>query len=262
MTDVVLVSHVSLGLGGTEVLRDVTWTIRRGEHWVVLGPNGAGKTSLLSLIAARSRPTAGTVEVLGAALGEGAVRDTRVRVGLASDAVAGRVFESERVRDVVLTASYGTTSRQAEPYEPVDTERANDLLEAFGLTGLADREYGTLSEGERRRVNLARSLMSNPEVLILDEPTAGLDLKGREELLDALGALTAESRSPVLILVTHRIEEIPEGFTHALVMARGGVVASGPIEAALTASTLSGAYEVPIALDKVEGRWSVRRWKV
>jgi iron complex transport system ATP-binding protein len=192
-------------------------------------------------------------------LGEEAVRDTRVRVGLASDAVAGRIFEGERVGDVVLTASYGTTSRQGEPYEAVDTSRADALLEAFGLAGLAEREYGTLSEGERRRVSLARSLMSNPEILLLDEPTAGLDLKGREELLDALGALAADPRSPALVLVTHRIEEIPQGFTHALVMAGGKVVASGPISEALTESNLSLAYGVPIELDRAGGRWSARR---
>ncbi|MBN2177166.1 MAG: ATP-binding cassette domain-containing protein [Demequinaceae bacterium] len=259
MTEACRFGGVSLTLGENEVLTDVSWTVRRGEHWVVLGPNGAGKTSLLSLLAARSRPTAGTIEVLGESLGEGIIRDTRIRVGLASDAVAGRVFEGAQVGDVVLTASYGTTSRQAEPYEAVDTSRAEALLEAFGLVGLMGRDYGTLSEGERQRVHLARSLMPNPEILALDEPAAGLDLKGREELLDALGALASDPRSPVLILVTHRVEEIPEGFTHALLIAAGRVVASGPIAEALTAPRLSQAYGIPIELDHQNGRWSARR---
>jgi iron complex transport system ATP-binding protein len=192
-------------------------------------------------------------------LGDAAVRDTRIRVGLASDAVAGRIFEGARVGDVVLTASYGTTSRQGEAYEGVDTARAEALLEAFGLNGLTDREYGTLSEGERQRVHLARSLMSNPEILALDEPAAGLDLKGREELLDALGALATDPRSPVLILVTHHVEEIPEGFTHALLLADGRVVASGPISEALTQPLLSRAYGIPIELEHSDGRWSARR---
>lgn len=250
---------VSLSLGGNDVLRDVSWAIRRGERWVLLGPNGAGKTSLLSLVAARTRPSAGSVEVLGVALGEEAIRDIRIRVGLASDAVAGRIFEGERVRDVVLTALYGTTARQGEPYEAVDVDRAEALLEAFGLIGLETREYGTLSEGERKRVSLARSLMSNPEVLLLDEPTAGLDLKGREEILDALGTLAVDPRSPVLVLVTHRVEEIPRGFSHALVMADGRVLAAGPIDEVVTASTLSEAYGMPITLDFAGGRWSARR---
>ncbi len=258
MKDVARIVAASLALGGNEILSEVSWTVHSGEHWVILGPNGAGKTSLLALLAARSRPSMGTVEVLGVTLGEGAIRDTRIRVGLVSDSVSGGIFEGERVGDVVLTASYGTTSRQSEPYEAVDTGRSDALLEAFGLVGLADREYETLSEGERQRVHLARSLMSNPEVLLLDEPAAGLDLKGREELLDALAHLASDPASPVLILVTHRVEEIPRGFTHALLMAGGRIKEAGPITEVMTAANLSRVFEIPIDLDHLDGRWSAR----
>jgi iron complex transport system ATP-binding protein len=258
MTDVVRVANVSLALVGNEILRDISWTVRAGEHWVILGPNGAGKTSLLSLLSARVHPTSGSVEVLGLNPTESSVQEVRVRVGLSSEALAARIAPHELVRDVVLSAAYGVTGRQLEDYETVDLERAVALLDAFGLGELVTREFGTLSEGEKKRAQLARSLMSNPEVLLLDEPAAGLDLGGREELLEALARLAANSLSPTMILVTHHVEEIPKGFTHAMTLAGGRVLASGPIDGVVTAANLSQAYGIPISLDRSGGRWAAR----
>jgi iron complex transport system ATP-binding protein len=197
--------------------------------------------------------------VLGVPVTAASIQELRTRVGLSSDALAVAIARHEVVRDVVLTAAHGVTSRQREGYEAMDLDRAEALLEAFGLADLASREFGTLSEGERKRAQLARSLMANPELLLLDEPAAGLDLAGREELLEALTHLATDPRAPVLILVTHHVEEIPRGFTHALVLARGGVVAAGPIEDVLTVETLSQVYGIPVVLDHVAGRWSARR---
>jgi iron complex transport system ATP-binding protein len=258
MTDVVRVSRASLTRGGFPVVRGIDWTVRAGERWVVLGPNGAGKTSLLSLVAARAHPTAGSVEVLGVPLEEASIQELRVRVGLSSDALAVSIAPHEKVADVVLTAAYGATARHLEEYDRVDLERAASLLDAFGLADLIDREYGTLSEGERKRAQLARSLMANPEILLLDEPAAGLDLAGREELLEALTRLAADPLAPVLILVTHHVEEIPRGFTHALVLSGGSVAAAGLLEDVVTADVLSSAFGVRIALDKAGGRYSAR----
>jgi iron complex transport system ATP-binding protein len=259
MTDVIRVTNVTLARAGTEILRDVSWTVGTGERWVVLGPNGAGKTSLLGLLAARAHPGAGSVEVLGLDVSDATVQELRVRVGLSSDALAARIADHELVRDVVLTAAYGVTGRQLEDYETVDLERAVALLDAFGLAGLVTREFGTLSEGEKKRTQLARSLMSNPEVLLLDEPAAGLDLGGREELLDALTRLAADPNAPVLVLVTHHVEEIPEGFGHSLILFEGRVLASGSIEDVVTAQNLSVAFGMPIDLRHSGGRWSAHR---
>jgi iron complex transport system ATP-binding protein len=259
MTDVIRVVGASLERAGTQILRDVTWSVRSGERWVVLGPNGAGKTSLLGLLAARAHPGTGSVEVLGLGVADATIQEVRVRVGLSSDALAARIFPHELVRDVVLTAAYGVTGRRLEDYETVDLERAVALLDAFGLGGLVTREFGTLSEGERKRTQLARSLMSNPEILLLDEPAAGLDLGGREELRDALTRLAADPHSPVLVLVTHHVEEIPEGFDHALILTAGAVLATGRIQTVLTARNLSSAFGMAIDLQHSGGRWSAHR---
>lgn len=259
MTDVIRVAKTSFARGGNDILRDVSWTVRAGERWVILGPNGAGKTSLLGLLAARAHPNAGSVEVLGLNVSDATIQELRVRVGLSSDALAARIADHELVRDVVLTAAYGVTGRHLEDYETVDLERAVALLDAFGLGDLVTREFGTLSEGEKKRTQLARSLMSNPEILLLDEPAAGLDLGGREELLDALTRLAADPNSPVLVLVTHHVEEIPDGFEHALILADGRTLASGSIAEVLTARNLSAAFGMPIDLKHSGGRWSARR---
>ena len=259
MTEVLRVERATLRREDNVILSAIDWTVNDGERWVILGPNGAGKTSLLTLAAARAHPSEGDVWILGERLGEATVQELRTRVGMASDAVASRIPASELARDVVLTAAHGVTGRWKEQYDLVDVERAGSLMAAFGIQDFAGREFGTLSEGERKRVQLARALMTDPEILLLDEPAAGLDLTGREELLDALTALAADRRSPVLILVTHHVEEIPRGFTHALVLGAGKVVASGPLREAVTEANLSLAYGIPVELTESSGRWTARK---
>ncbi|GIG20962.1 putative ABC transporter, ATP-binding protein [Cellulomonas chitinilytica] len=258
MTDVLDLQAVTIRRGTTTILDRVTWTVREGERWVVLGRNGAGKTTMLQVASGRMHPTSGTAELLGERLGRVDVFELRPRIGLSSAALADRIPAGETVRDVVLTAAYGVTGRWRESYEQLDEARAADLLRAFGVQHLSDRYFGTLSEGERKRVQIARSLMTDPELLLLDEPAAGLDLGGREELVAALSELAADKRSPVLVLVTHHVEEIPPGFTHVLLLRDGTVFAAGPTHEVLTAENLSGAFGVDLVVDHREGRWSAR----
>jgi len=226
---------------------------------VILGPNGAGKTSLITVCSARAHPTTGTAEILGEVLGETNTLELRIRIGLASAALADRIPPNETVRDLVMTAAHGVTGRWREEYEAIDEYRANDLLSAFGMHAFADRTFETLSEGERKRVQIARALMTDPELLLLDEPSAGLDLGGREELLGALTELAGDRRSPAMVMVTHHVEEIPSGFTHALLMRDGAVVAQGPLVDTLTSATLSETYGLPIQLHAQDGRWTARQ---
>lgn len=247
---------VTVRRGGNPILDAVTWTVREGERWVVLGPNGAGKTTVLQVAAARMHPTSGTALVLGERLGAVDVFELRPRVGVTSAALAERISSSERVLDVVLTAAYGMTGRWRERYEALDHERALLLLDVFGVGHLAERRFGTLSEGERKRTQIARALMADPELLLLDEPAAGLDLGGREELLGALTELAEDQRSPVMVLVTHHVEEIPEGFTHGLLLRKGAVVASGPLDEVITADHLSLTFGVALTVQRHGRRWS------
>ncbi|HEY0189027.1 MAG TPA: ABC transporter ATP-binding protein [Cellulomonas sp.] len=258
MTEVLDLQDVTIRRGTTTILDHLSWTVQEGERWVVLGRNGAGKTTLLQVAAGRMHPTSGTADLLGSRLGRVDVFELRPRIGLASAALAERLPASETVRDVVLTAAYGLTGRWRETYEAVDTSRADDLMAAFGVHGLAERRYGTLSEGERKRVQIARALMSDPELLLLDEPAAGLDLGGREELVGALAELAADRRSPALVLVTHHVEEIPPGFTHLLLLAGGRVHAAGPVDEVLTAENLTGAFGTPLRVERAGDRWTAR----
>jgi iron complex transport system ATP-binding protein len=258
MTDVLDLQDVTIRRGTTTILDGLSWTVREGERWVVLGRNGAGKTTVLQVASGRMHPTSGTADLLGSRLGRVDVFELRPRIGLASAALAERIPGGEVVRDVVLTAAYGVTGRWREAYEDVDESRATDLMAAFGVERFADRRYGTLSEGERKRVQIARALMSDPELLLLDEPAAGLDLGGREELVSALAELAADRRSPVLVLVTHHVEEIPPGFTHLLLLADGRVHAAGPVGDVLTSENLSGAFGTPLQVDRVDDRWTAR----
>ncbi len=258
MTDVLDLQDVTIRRGTTTILDRLSWTVREGERWVVLGRNGAGKTTVLQVAAGRMHPTAGTADLLGSRLGRVDVFELRPRIGLASAALADRIPAGEVVRDVVLTAAYGVTGRWRESYESVDESRATDLMAAFGVERFADRRYGTLSEGERKRVQIARALMSDPELLLLDEPAAGLDLGGREELVSALAELAADRRSPVLVLVTHHVEEIPPGFTHLLLLADGRVHAAGPVDEVLTDENLTGAFGTPLHVAKAGDRWTAR----
>jgi iron complex transport system ATP-binding protein len=258
MNEVLDLQDVSIRRGTKTILDTVSWQVGDGQRWVVLGRNGAGKTTLLQIAAGRMHPTSGTAHLLGERMGRVDVFELRQRIGLASSALADRIPAGETVRDVVLTAAYGVTGRWREAYEEPDEQRALDLMAAFGVDPLADRTFGTLSEGERKRTQIARSLMTDPELLLLDEPAAGLDLGGREELVAALAELAADPRSPVLVLVTHHVEEIPPGFTHLMLLRDGVVHAAGPLDEVLTAEQLSGAFGLPLEVERHEGRWAAR----
>jgi iron complex transport system ATP-binding protein len=244
--------------GRTQLLRDVWWRVEPDERWVVLGPNGAGKTTLLNLAAARLFPTQGTVRVLGETLGRVDVNELRTRIGLTTVALHDRVPPEEVVLDVVRTAAWGVIGTFREQYHMLDTDRARELLDQLGVGALVRRRYGTLSEGERKRVQIARAMMTDPELLLLDEPAAGLDLGGREDLVRRLAELAADPNSPALVLVTHHVEEIPPGFDHALLLRQGTVVASGPLPDVLTSANLSATFDVPLQLSQVDGRFAAR----
>jgi len=258
MTDVLDLVDVTVVRDGKKLLAGIDWRIADGERWVLLGPNGAGKTTLLQIVAAQMHPTAGSATVLGGALGKVDVFELRTRIGLSSASLDGRIPGREKVRDVVLTAAYGKMARFREDYEASDTGRAEDLLSWWGLEGFADRTFGTLSSGERKRAMVARALMTDPELLLLDEPASGLDLGGREDLVRRLSNHAADPASPVTVLVTHHVEEIPPGFTHAMLLRGGAIVASGPTELTLTSENLSATYGIPLHVQTYEGRYYAR----
>lgn len=241
--------------GTTIMLDDVSLTVRADERWVILGPNGAGKSTLIALGAALMHPTAGTVRILGSQLGRVNVADLRPRIGLSTAALAARVPPLETVRDVVVSAGYGVLGRWREQYDAMDFERADALMAAMGVYGLKDRQFGVLSSGERKRVLAARALMTDPELLLLDEPAAGLDLAGREDLLARLTVLAADQYAPAMVLVTHHVEEIPVGFGHVALLRGGRIVAAGPIADALTEDTLSATFDMPLQLQARRGRY-------
>ncbi|WP_327101311.1 ABC transporter ATP-binding protein [Nocardia vinacea] len=252
-------TDVTIRRSGHTLVGPVTWQVELDERWVVLGPNGAGKTSLLRMAAAEVHPTSGIAHLLGEVIGKTDVSELRPRIGWSSASVASRIPRDEKVSDLVVSAGYAVLGRWRERYDDMDTDRAIDMLESLGAEHLSDRTYGTLSEGERKRVLIARAMMTDPELLLLDEPAAGLDLGGREELVERLGDLASDPDSPAMVLVTHHVEEIPPGFTHGLLLNEGAVVAQGLLPDVLTAENLSEAFRQSIALDRVDGRYFARR---
>jgi iron complex transport system ATP-binding protein len=260
LTDLVIhLSGVSVRRGPTTMVRDVDWSVELDERWVVLGPNGAGKTTLLRLAAAELHPSSGTVDILGERLGRTDVFELRPRIGFCSAALAHRVPGTEVVRNLVVSAGYALLGRWRESYEKADVDRAEALLAALGVARFADRRFGTLSEGERKRVLIARALMVDPELLLLDEPAAGLDLGGREDLVSRLATLAADPDAPASVLVTHHVEEIPPGYTHGLLLRDGGVVAQGLLTDVITDENLSAAFGMPLRARYEDGRYSARR---
>jgi len=259
MDPVLELAGVTVRRGQATLLEDVDWTVEEDERWVVLGPNGAGKTTLLQVASAQIHPTEGVAGILGEVLGAVDVFDLRPRVGLTSAALAERIPRDERVHDVVVSASYAVIGRWREHYDDLDHQRAADLLTELGAGHLSDRTFGTLSEGERKRVQIARSLMTDPELLLLDEPAAGLDLGGREDLVSTLSVLAMDEASPATVLVSHHVEEIPPGFTHALLLRAGRVVAAGPLEHVMTEEIVSSTFGMPLQLTHEDDRWAARR---
>ena len=258
MVEVLRFESVTVVRGGRPILDRIDWRVAEDERWVVLGPNGAGKTTLLQLAGALIHPTSGRVEVLGEALGAVDVFDLRPRIGLASAALAERIPAEEVVRDVVITAAWAVTGRWHEEYDDTDTGRADTVLEMLGADALAGRVFGTLSEGERKRVQIARALMTDPELLLLDEPAAGLDLGAREDLVTRLASIAADRWAPAQVLVTHHVEEIPSGFTHVLLLRDGRVVAAGPIGEVLTGRALTETFGTRLRSGHIRGRYWAR----
>lgn len=256
MSAVLDMRGVSVRRGRNLLLDDVSWRVGEEERWVVLGANGAGKTTLMQLAAARMHPTAGEVRILDETLGKVDVFELRPLIGFSSNALAGSVPPGETALNMVVTAAYGVTGRWREQYERMDERRAFGLLNDWGVGTVFDRPFSTLSEGERKRVQIARALMTDPELLILDEPGAGLDLGGREALVARTDELISAPDAPTTILVTHHLEEIPPGFTHVLLLRDGKVVDSGPIDETLTSESLAETFDAPLTLHRRDGRYS------
>ena len=240
---------------GRDVLAGVDWQVGPGERWVVLGANGSGKTSLLRLAGGWLFPTRGTVDVLGQRLGRVDIRTLRRRLGYASGALAAQLRPSITGLEVVMAAKHAALETWWHAYDDADRARARNLLERMGCAHLADRAVSTASDGERQRVQLARTLMGTPDLLLLDEPTAGLDLGGREALVARLADLAAAPDSPPTVLVTHHTEEIPPGFTHALLLRAGQVLAAGPLDETVTADSLSACFGTTVTLERRAGRF-------
>ena len=243
---------------GQSILDAVSLEISEGERWAVLGPNGAGKSTLVRLLAARMHPTSGTVDIIGERLGKVDIFELRPMIGLASQELAETIPAEETAENVVVTAGYGVVGRWREEYDELDLDRARTLLAAFGVGDLASRMFATLSTGERKRVLAARALMTDPELLLLDEPAAGLDLGGRESLVRTLGRLAKDPATPVTVLVTHHVEEIPPGYTHVALLREGGVVAAGPIEETLTSQNLTTTFGLPLVVEQRGDRYTAR----
>lgn len=236
-------------------MRGIDWRVAAEDRWVVLGPNGSGKTTLLQVAGARLWPTTGTVEILGARLGEIDVRTLRPRVALVSGAVTRQLRADLVARDVVVSGRHGALETWWNRYSDEDWEKADRLLALGRVAELGNRPFGVISEGERQQVLLARALMSDPELLLLDEPFAGLDLGARERLLARLAAVAADPGSPPIVLVTHHCEEIPPGFTHGALVSDGQMVASGPLSDVVTSARVSACFGVDVTVGCTDGRW-------
>lgn len=240
------------------VLSNVDWQVESDQRWVIIGPNGAGKTTLLRVAASQIQPSTGTAKVLDQTLGQVNVFELRTRIGFASNALSSHIPNSETVLNSVMTASYAVTGRWNEQYDEIDVRRAMRVLNEWQLSNLAERAFGTLSDGERKRAQIARAVMPDPELLLLDEPVASLDLAAREQTISVIGAYASEPAAPAIVMVTHHLEEIPAGFTHALILSGGQVYAAGQIEHTLTGDKLSEAFGVSISVEFTEGRYRAR----
>jgi iron complex transport system ATP-binding protein len=242
----------------TRVLSGVNWHVQAGERWAVLGPNGSGKTTLVQLASGYLHPTRGRVEILGHRLGSVDVRALREQIATVSGGVSRMILPGLAAKEVVVAASRGALEPWWHTYSEAERERAAYLLTAAGFGQIAGRPFGVLSEGERQQVMLARALMSEPRLLLLDEPCAGLDMGGRERLLSRLASLAGDPAAAPVVLVTHHVEEIPEAFTHILLLRAGEVVAAGPMASTLSPENLSECFGLPLELRNDRHRWTSR----
>ena len=238
------------------LLDAVDWRIRPGERWVVLGPNGAGKTTMLSVVGAERHPSAGTASVLGEAFGRTDMRELRKRIGRVDP--AARMLDWLTPEEAVLTGLRNSIWPKWDEWLPADYQRAGELLDMMGCGGFGEREIKTLSHGERQRIRIARALIAEPELLLLDEPATGLDFPAREALLGALDHLTEAHPELPTIMVSHHLEDLPTSVTHVLLLRDGSVLASGPVQEMLTSERVSECFGFPIQVHAWEGRWMAR----
>ena len=250
---------VAVSRGRRTILGPLEWTVRAGERWAIVGPNGSGKTTLLQVVSLYLWPTGGTVDVLGERFGRIDAREHRRRIGYAGSALEADMNDELTPTQLVLSARHAALAPWWHDYDDADRARAGALVERLGIAHVADHPFRTLSSGERRRVSIARALLPDPDLLLLDEPAAGLDLGARETLIGDLAALAARERPESIVLVSHHVEEIPPGFGHALVLANGRAVAAGRIEEVLTGDVLGRAYGIPITVERRDGRFWARR---
>jgi iron complex transport system ATP-binding protein len=255
---VLAMSGVTVKRGQRTILGPIDFQVRSGERWVILGPNGAGKSTLMNILATRIFPTSGIVKILEQEMGRVDLFELRTRIGVCATLTSEDIPDDEFVRDVVLTAAYAVLGRWNEDYDLWDESRAIALLTTFGVRDLADRRYYTLSDGEKKRVQIARALMADPELLLLDEPTAGLDLGGREDLLRRFSDFSTDPLAPASIIVTHHIEEIPIGTTHALIIKDGKIAVSGPVGDVITTEHMSAVFGIDIEVSAANGRFFAR----
>ncbi len=251
-------ADVSFVRDGRAILNHLDWQVDSAQRWVILGPNGAGKTSLLRIAAAQLHPSRGSASILDKRLGKSELSEIRNRIGFASSAQSKRIPGNESVLDAVLTAAHGVEGRWNEAYESIDIRRAERVLAEWNLLAFRDHSFGTLSDGERKRVLIARAVMTDPEILLLDEPAASLDVGAREQLLQLLEGFARSPYSPAMIMVTHHVEEIPEGFTHVMLLKEGRVTAAGEIADILTSENLTSTFDVPLLVSREGGRYWAR----
>ena len=257
MSTVISLENVSVVRSGKEVLSSLSFIADSSERWVVIGPNGAGKTTMLRLCAAQIQPSSGSATILEQQIGAVNVFELRTRIGFASSGLVSQIPNSESVLDAVLTASYGIVGRWNEEYEALDERRAKRVLSEWALAGYEERPFGTLSDGERKRVQIARAVMTDPELLLLDEPVASLDPGAREQTIRLLSGYATSGAAPAMVMVTHHLEEIPAGFTHALILQDGKVLARGELEATITSASVSEAFRYPLKVTREGGRFRV-----
>lgn len=258
MARVLELTEVSVVRDGNRILDSVDWAVDDDQRWVILGPNGAGKTTLLGIASASMHPSSGLAEVLGSLLGTVDVFELRPRIGFASTSMARRIPPTETVLDSVMTAAYSVMGRWNEQYDDIDVRRAQRVLAEWHLGEFEQRKFGKLSDGEQKRVQIARAVMTDPELLLLDEPAASLDLGAREELVQLLSGYAASPGAPAIVMVTHHVEEIPPGFTHAMLLADGRITAQGPIDEVITEEHLSRTFGVQLKVTREGGRFSAR----